>query len=308
MPKIAYIDKTFRADSKAIIAHANAIIAEYQGKGFDLTLRQLYYQFVSRGLLANSDKNYDRLGAIISDARLAGLVDWRAIVDRTRNIRGNSHWSEPEEILRGAARGYKIDMWATQPVRIQVWIEKDALIGVIAGVCQSLDVDYFSCRGYVSQSEMWAQAQVMLSYVNAGQRPVLLHLGDHDPSGKDMTRDIIDRLEMFMGGAKVDRLALNMSQIRQYNPPPNPTKLTDSRATGYMAEMAAQGYDPSTCWELDALDPQVISDLIRDAVLSLRDDDKWAEMEARVERERQILTSISTRYREVAKFLNGNGR
>jgi len=91
MPKIAYKDKNFSPSTLAVIDQANEIIDEYQTDGLKLTLRQLYYQFVSRALIANKQSEYKRLGSIINDARLAGLVDWKAIEDRTRNLKRNSH-------------------------------------------------------------------------------------------------------------------------------------------------------------------------------------------------------------------------
>jgi len=270
MPKICYVPKSFSESSMYIISKANAIIDEYERQGFDLTLRQLYYQFVSRDLIPNRDTEYKRLGSIINDARLAGLIDWNAITDRTRNLRSLSHWRNPGDIIFSAARSYRIDKWAMQDYRVEVWIEKDALVGVIAGVCDDLDIPYFSCRGYTSQSEMWVAGQRLLKYIKDGQTPLVLHFGDHDPSGKDMTRDIIDRLTLFSNSAiELQRIALNMDQVEQYNPPPNPAKITDSRASAYIAEYGDES------WELDALEPTVIADLIRDAVGVVMDQDAW---------------------------------
>ena len=284
MPKILYIKKRFSQASLNIIANANAIITASSQQGYKLTLRQLYYQFVSRDLIPNQQKAYKRLGSIINDARLAGLIDWDAIEDRTRNVRSLAHWDSPGDIVSACAKQFRYDKWASQEYRPEVFIEKDALVGVIQGVCNDLDVSYFSCRGYTSQSEMWAAGQRLIEIAENGQIPVILHLGDHDPSGCDMTRDIVDRLNLFVGN-KIDvrRLALNFDQVQEYNPPPNFAKQDDSRYQGY----AVQFGDES--WELDALEPAVISDLIRDAVLSLRDEDKWEE---EVEREREAREKL----------------
>ena len=140
MPRIRYVAKNFGATALGVIREANAIIAEYAAQGYDLTLRQLYYQFVSRDLLPNRQSEYKRLGDIINDARLAGLVDWEAIVDRTRNIRALPHWSDPAAIVQAAASSFAVDKWAEQPRRVEVWIEKDALVGVFEPVCEELDV------------------------------------------------------------------------------------------------------------------------------------------------------------------------
>jgi hypothetical protein len=273
MPKIAYTEGRMRADGLAVVEQANAIIADYQAQGFTLTLRQLYYQFVSRDLIANNMKSYKRLGSIINDARLAGLIDWEAIEDRTRHVQTLSHWESPADIVSACAAQYRIDKWKDQEFRPEVWIEKEALAGVVEGVCQELDVSFLCCRGYTSQSEMWASAMRMRAFDRAGQTSIVLHFGDHDPSGIDMTRDITNRLAMFMGGVEIRRLALNMDQVEEYRPPPNPAKMTDSRFAGYVEAFGNES------WELDALEPRLLADLIRQEVIGLRDDDKWAAAE-----------------------------
>lgn len=258
----------FRADSIAIINQANAIISEYTSAGFVLTLRQLYYQFVARDLIENTMRSYKRLGSIINNARLAGLIDWQAIEDRTRNLARQPKWDGPAEVTRWASSVYRRDLWATQEHRVEVWIEKEALAGVIEGVCIELDVPFFSCRGYVSQSEQWAAGKRFARYADDCQRGVILHLGDHDPSGIDMTRDNFERVDMFSyGEVLVKRIALNWAQIEELNPPPNPAKLTDSRAGSYVAKYGRES------WELDALDPVYLERLIRNHVNRFTDDE-----------------------------------
>jgi len=297
MPKIAYVDKNFRQSTLHTITIANGIIEEYIAQGFDLTLRQLYYQMVARGHIENSLKSYKNFGNIIDDARMTGLIDWLHIVDRTRNLQGNGHFDNPSDIMRAAVHSYRIDKWERQPHRVEVWIEKDALTGVIAPVCRRLDVAYFACRGYTSQSEMWAAARRMRRYLDQDQVPIILHLGDHDPSGIDMTRDVIDRLTLFMGGLTVDRLALNFNQVEEHQPPPNPAKLEDTRADAYIARFGLQS------WELDALEPTVIAGLIEAAVRRFRDDDLWREAEAQEAEGLTLLRQASERWGDVADFL-----
>lgn len=292
MPTIAYINKRLGAESLRTVEQALEIIAEYQRQGYSLTLRQLYYQFVSRDLIHNAQRDYKRLGDIISDGRLIGLIDWRAIVDRTRSERSNSHWNSPGEILESAAASFALDWWETQERRVWVLIEKDALVGVIEGACSELDVPYMSCRGYVSQSTIWALAQRIARHARDGQRPLVLHLGDHDPSGLDMTRDIQDRLELFTGDAvEVQRLALNRDQIDAYRPPPNPAKVTDSRAKDYIAKHGRES------WELDALEPAVISALIRDAVMAVIDEDAMDAVRARQAQHVETLQRLAREHR-----------
>lgn len=286
----AFIDRKFSQKSLDLIFLANNICAEYAAQGFDLTLRQLYYQFVARGLLNNKDTEYKRLGSVINDARLTGDLDWDYIVDRTRFLRAIRTWETPGEAVTEAAERYAIDVWDTQPYRPEVWIEKDALIGVISGVCNKWRVPFFSCRGYVSLSEMYEAAQRHGRWPYR-QKVVIFHLGDHDPSGIDMTRDIQDRLDLLGAGADVRRIGLTMDQVRALNPPPNPAKLTDARAQDYIAR-----YGPES-WELDALDPATMSQLIEQSVLGILDQDAFderAEVEQQQRRRmREMASQIS---------------
>lgn len=293
--KIKYQDQTFRAETRAIIDKANEIIAEYEEMGYQLTIRQLYYQFVARDILPNTDKSYDKLSCTISDARLAGLIDWDAIKDRTRFSRSLSHWNSPSEIVEVAVRQYRRNKWKTQPCYVEVWVEKDALIDVIEQASQALGVTCFSCRGYVSQTAMWEASTRLITQEQKGKECVLFHLGDHDPSGIDMTRDIADRLALFRSDVDVRRIALTMDQIRQYNPPPNPAKLSDSRCEGYIKEYGTES------WELDALDPPVLAELIRSNVTPLIDQEKW---EKEVEQEKKEKAALKWAAEELTERFN----
>jgi hypothetical protein len=303
MSKICYAQKKFHPDTKIRIRQVNEIIAEYQAQGFTLTLRQLYYQLVSRALIPNTLQSYKKLGDTVNDGRLAGHIDWDAIEDRTRFLRSNSHWSSPRGIVRACASQYAVNLWADQAKYVEVYIEKDALVGVIEGVCEELDVPYFACRGYTSQSEMWRAAQRLIQQEQDGKETIIVHLGDHDPSGIDMSRDIQDRLELFGSSAVVLRIALTYDQVEEYNPPPNPAKTTDARYRSYALEYGDES------WELDALEPRVIVDLIREAVEAQIDQDLWQEALDRQQEGRRQLGDVSHYWDIVMDHLgkNGNG-
>lgn len=185
-------------------------------------------------------------------------------------MKGLSTFSGPDAAIKSVLDSYRLDLWEDQPFRPEVWVEKAALEGVIAGICNKLRVDFFACRGYNSQSEQWRAGRRLAGYIAQGQRPIMFHLGDHDPSGIDMTRDNQERLSLFAGTQiQVVRLALNMPQIELYRPPPNPAKITDSRFGDYRRKFGEES------WELDALSPSVIHELIEEAVLRLRDNKLW---------------------------------
>lgn len=271
-------DPPFGEKDLAMIANANAIIGEYEPRGLKLTLRQLYYQFVARELFANNNSNYNKLKRVMTEARLGGLVSWTAIEDRGRNLMGHTTYKDPKEAMAALRARYKRDLWAEQAIRPEVWVEKQALEGVVGSICDELRVDFFATKGYNSQSEQWAAGVRFASYIQRGQRPVVFHLGDHDPSGLDMTRDNEERLSLFAGvPITVIRLGMNLEQIEELRPPPNPAKHTDGRFEDYAAR-----YFPDTpldevpSWELDAFDPAYIHDLIRDAVTRFRDEAVWS--------------------------------
>ena len=293
--KRQYITKRFQNKSLAVIEQAEQILDEYSEQGYDLTLRQLYYQFVARDLIPNKQREYQKLGSVINDARLAGLIDWEMIEDRTRNVRSLAHWEDPAEIVRTCAHQFRVDLWEDQDYHVEVWIEKDALVGVIEKICNKYDLHYFSCRGYTSQSEMWRAAQRLIDKEAEGKTPVILHFGDHDPSGIDMSRDIADRLEMFNAIFDFSRIALNMGQIEKYTPPPNPAKVTDSRFEGYMVEHGSES------WELDALEPKIITGMIEKRVKELIDFDKWEATKEKQENQRKILNAVAENWDEISE-------
>jgi hypothetical protein len=287
--------KFWHKSRRKMVEIANSIIEDLYAQGYELTVRQLYYQMVSQDIIPNSLKSYKTLAQVINDARLAGLIDWDHITDLTRNLRAVSTWPNAGSVVESAAHSFKLDKWANQDNRVECWVEKDALLSVIGKACAPYQVPYFSCRGYTSQSEMYAAAQRLQSYRENGQEPVILHLGDHDPSGQDMTRDITQRLEMFMGGVTLKRIALNMPQIKQYNPPPNPTKITDSRHHGYIKRFG------KSSWELDALAPRVMVALINRHVERLLDLPKWKRTVAQEKQESRILHQVVQEWPAVAE-------
>lgn len=315
MAKVCFVEKKFSRDREFLIDIVNSVVDEFVADGYRLTLRQLYYQLIARDLLPdswadehlrtkNTQRNYKRLGSLVNDARLAGRVDWDAIEDRGRNLQRNSSWYGPMDILRSVASQYHIDMWENQDYRPEVWIEKESLIGVIAPTCTALDVPYYATRGYNSASEMYEAHERIFQHMRDGYTPVIIHLGDHDPSGIDMTRDNRDRLELMLGETvTVKRIALNYSQVQQYNPPPNPAKSTDARYAGYEERYGDES------WELDALNPAVINQLIRSEIESMIDEDAWAEQQDRLDRDKKELDTLYYRWRDVEAFIRGiNGQ
>lgn len=285
--KEKFIDKRFSASSLFVIEHADTIIDYYESRGFSLSLRQLYYQFVARDLIPNTEKSYKRIGSIINDARLSGLIDWNIIEDRTRSLNCLSCWDSPQDILRTAARQYRTNKWADSDTYLEIWVEKDALSEIVGKAANVYEIPYFPCRGYVSQSAMYEAAKRFENKLSADNDLYLLYLGDHDPSGIDMTRDIESRLEIFsMPEVMVHRIALNMDQVQEQNPPPNPAKITDSRYRNYVSEYGNKS------WELDSLNPDYLYNLIIKEIENIIDVEEFENKKAAQERERTAMIKM----------------
>lgn len=301
--KELFIPKSFQEESMLLLDLVNQILDEYSGQGFDLSLRQLYYQLVSRDLLpkkwadpktgsTNNIRAYKNLGNLINDARLAGYVDWNMIVDRGRHTVHNSHWTSPADILESAAYSFKIDKWKDQPYHCEVMVEKDALSGVLVPVCKELDVRFTANKGYPSSSILYSMSKRLNWALEDGKDVIIFHLGDHDPSGIDMTRDLVDRLELFCSSPiKIERLALNMDQVERYNPPENPAKTTDSRSDNYISLYG------SSSWELDALEPSILAGLVRSFIYQFRDDDIYQETLESEQEMKNDLENLAQQYR-----------
>lgn len=286
-----FVPRDFSQAKLDQIEVVNEIIADYTGQGLTLTLRQLYYQLVSRDAIPNAEKSYKNLGSLVSDGRLAGLIDWDSIEDR---VRKPVLWRQNESInecVEQAIEYFRLPRRRSQPTYLELWVEKDAIANVLRPIAAKWHIPLMVNRGYSSSSAMYEASQrfmlganqVESDFYDAGDafedRPsVLLYLGDHDPSGEDMVRDIEARLNLFgVQKLQVEKLALTMEQIRLYKPPPNPAKTTDSRSKGYIEKFG------TSSWEVDALNPRTLTTLIETAIEAHTDLDAYA----RVQREEQ---------------------
>lgn len=299
MTLIAYRKHRFQGSSAAVVDQANLIINEAAADGWSsMTLRQLYYQFVARGFIPNAVQEYKRLGRIITDARYCGVVSWTAIEDAGRNSYHFPEKPTAERVLDGIERSLTIDPWADQDFYVEVWVEKQALEATIARPCSLLNTPYMACKGYLSASEAWRAGLRFQRALDRGKTPVLLHLGDHDPSGIDMTRDNGTRLREFLDmGVDVRRIALNMDQVEQYKPPPNPAKEDDSRFKGYKEQFGDES------WELDALKQNTIGDIIRTELETFIDQELWDQAMTEQARLREPLALLRTKWEEVSDLV-----
>lgn len=310
----AYKGCRFTDESLAYIEAANVVINDFVAQGFRLTLRQLYYQFVARDLFRqhyrydtskskwvrdpngtiNAEPNYDMLGNLINNARLAGLIDWDALEDRTRAFVRRSRWESGRHILQTCVDAFHMDMWSDQPCRLFVIVEKEALVGVCDRTCREFDVPLLAAKGYPSVSVLREfVVEDILPALSSQQHIAVIHLGDHDPSGIDMTRDLRDRIELFCEGGSIElvRIALNMPQIEALKPPPNPAKTTDSRFIEYRRLYGDES------WELDALQPSYLANLLETEIDKYRDVKLWDARAKTIEDTRAKLARVTKRFK-----------
>lgn len=290
MSKYQYTEINFKPESLQLIDFINTIVEDYIEQGFKLTVRQLYYQLVARDVIANTERSYKRITGLVNDGRLAGLIDWEAIEDRTRDFIKRPHWESGSHFLRSAAPQFYMDMWETQHRRVFVIVEKEALVGVLEGLCREYDVPIMPARGYPSVSVL---REFAVGDLDQSQDPLVLHLGDHDPSGLDMTRDLEDRLALLLqsDNFELKRIALNRDQIDALKPPPNPAKTTDSRFTEYRRKHG------SSSWELDALSPKYLNDLVRSHITAQIETAPWSERQEEIADTRAKLSNLAEKFK-----------
>jgi hypothetical protein len=322
MSKIRYETRSFTSAAEAVIDQAEVICQQYADQGYSLTLRQLYYRFIATdafpesrrwalengrwrkdkagGGTKNADPNYKWLGDLVSDARISGLIDWRHIEDRTRSTDGGDFgWGSPADFVSGVMDQYSITRWDGQASYVEVWVEKEALADVIGRPASRWHVPYMACKGSPSTSAVHDAAQRFRRIERQGRVTHLVYLGDHDPTGIDISRDISDRLAMFRSKVTVDRIALNMDQVREFSPPPSPAKPGDSRTAGYVEQFGTED-----TWELDALEPAQLEGLVEDAILGRLDTSLWDEREERERHERVVLTAVADNWPGIVAFMS----
>ena len=257
-----------RPATLATVDAARDVIDEAAAQGYRLTLRAVFYGLVSVNAIANNERSYKRLSEVLNRARWARLLDMTAIDDLQRVIVERPAWDGPADFAESVVPQYRRDWWANGDARVEVWAEKAAVSSIVGPEAHRFGVRFLACRGYNSLTTL-AEAAERWDFDGAqtdSRRSVVLYVGDLDPSGADMDRDIEERLrELAATVVDVRRLALTRAQVEEHDLPPNPTKLTDSRAGDWM-----HGRDS---WELDALPAPVLAGLVRDALADLIPDD-----------------------------------
>ena len=296
MTKIAYEKRRFAAKTALVIDQANEIMKEYDS----MTLRALYYQFVARDYLENTMRNYKKLGDIIRNARMAGMISWDLMTDRTRSLYGHNTYDDISQAFVYASYSYKEDLHIDQPNYIEVWCEKDALTGTINRPCNERRINYFPTKGYPSISALKEAADRFQNQIDMGKNVIILYLSDLDPEGIAMPKTVKQTFDTMGVNVTVERIGLTLEQVRTHNPPPSIAKATSSRLDDYVAEIGL-----NHCWELDALPQDVTRSLISDRLDELIDQDRFYAAERKESVSKDRMQDIAYRMTEVIDFLYG---
>lgn len=271
------------------------VIEQYDKLGYKLTLRQLYYQLVTKDIIPNTQAEYTKLGNVLKNARMSGRVDWDIIEDRIREAKKKPDWKDTTSFLDAVIPQYRLPRHLGQKYHVELWCEKDALSSILLPITREYHINLMVNRGYSSASAMFESSKRLLeAHHKYGQTPVIIYLGDHDPSGLDMDRDIKERLKEFQTPVSFARIGLTKNQINKYNPPPNPAKFKDPRATDYIRKHGR------VSWEVDALPPNILDELVRDSIEELLDMSKYeAIKEMEIEAHRRLREVVKDEFKNL---------
>jgi hypothetical protein len=295
-------DHRFQKKTRERLERIKVIIAEYEARGFKLGCRQIHYQFVARGWHENTENNVGKINSTLRNAREAGEVDWDMIEDRSRQLIEPVTYDGPADRIEYASYSYAEEPWKDQRYRPIVCIEKHGLLESITGVCDEHGVLYFAHHGSCSRTILYKVAKRCAEISDQGQTPLVLHLSDHDPTGKQMDHSVSNSISKY-ANRKIEmrRLGLTKQQVRQYRLIPFPAKETDPRYNEYVEEHGV------SAWELDALEPEAISGLIRTELNKLIDRKKWKAAKRQEERNRAQIKWVADNWTKVEK-LYGKGK
>ena len=259
--KEQYKDITIRTKTRQRIEQVNEILEEYSRQGFSMTIRQLYYQMVSRGVIAFDNREYEKLVSLITKGRDAGLIDWNHITDRARAVYGSETYDSPKAALKEAARLYREDLWRDMPARPLIAYEKAGLAQIIERATDDYNVDHFSTRGECSIT--W------LHKLSKGYYTHIFYLGDHDGHGVQISDGLKERLALYSYGDIVfERIGISLEQGEAIHAPKIELKKGTNRTLGFDY---VKRFGVSYGYEIDAFSPTQLSEIIRKAIESVID-------------------------------------
>ena len=250
------------------------------------TVRQVFYALTVRGKILKIEQEYHRtVVRLLVDMREEGKLPFVWIADNTRWQRKPSSFTGIESALESFAQSYRRNLWASSPVYVEVWVEKDALAGVLYEETKVYDVPLMTSRGYSSLSFVHSAAQAIKAI---GKPTYIYHFGDLDPSGQDAARDIEAKLRRYAPDAEIhfERVAVTRQQVEQWDLPTRPTKMTDTRAKKFVG----------TSVELDAIPAAQLRTLVRECIERHVDQQQLEILRTAEKSEREMLAIFGKTY------------
>ncbi len=260
---------TFAAKSMPVV---DAIIETFARLGGPLTVRQIYYQILSRGLVSNVKNGYQKVARILRIMRKDGTIEYSDIADRSTPTYQVATWGSPRALIDADIRDYRRDLWLHMDTQEpSIWIEKDAIAGVLKPLTDEYRVELIALRGYAS-----------LTHLHGFYGDLVYYLGDHDPSGEN----ILETCEYELPDVEFTKLAILPEDIERFNLPPLPAKKADPRYGQFTANHG------DACVELDALPPDELCRRVKEAIERHIDWDEWNREIGIEESERNVLRDL----------------
>jgi hypothetical protein len=247
------------------------------------TVRQVFYRLVSDGVIAKTEGEYKQtVVRLLAAMRREGVIPFEWIADNTRWMRKSQSFDSVEHALYRTAQTYRRAVWADQSAYVEVWLEKDALAGVLLEATDPWDVPLMVTRGYPSLTFLYSAAEQIAA---VGKPCFLYYFGDYDPSGIDIPRKVEDDLRALAPDAalRFERMAVNEHQIEAWSLPTRPTKRTDVRAKRFKGDSV----------EVDAIPPELLRALVSDAILQHIDDHALQLLRTAEDSERELLYAMA---------------
>lgn len=284
-----------------IVSSAIGIIEEFKAIDIILPLRQIWYKLVARHILSNTRSNYKYVSKILTEARIAGIIPYSSINDPERltsisyfeEKNYNAHIQRAFDFTSRILNSFEYHIWENQPNYVEVWVEKNSLFDQFSEVTRKRNVSLVACKGFSSITNIHRGAERIKDEASSrnAENIIILHFGDHDPSGRDISRNIEDRLtNVFNLDVELNFIALTKEQIKLYDIPPDRTKKTDTRSKKFIEKYGDEAA------ELEALDPLVLRGMIDTVISDYYDKSIYQEIQ---EKEEEILEKIRTKSEEI---------
>jgi hypothetical protein len=276
--------------SLALIEACREILAEIQ----PTTVRSVCYQLFTRSLIPSMAKTEtNRVGIQITYAREQGIIPWDWIVDETREPEYANTWQDPAQFIKMMQRSYRRDRWEGQEQHIEVWSEKGTVRGTLGPVIAEYGLTFRVMHGYASAT---AVKQAATESTDSSHPWLAFYIGDWDPSGLHMSEvDLPDRLDEYGGAVTVQRIALMADDIEEDDLPGFPAKRSDTRYSWYVRHYG------SRCWEVDALNPNILRSRVEAVVLAHIEPESWARYGLGEQAEQRSLKQVLGKWESICR-------